>query len=60
MDNRAIHGPSSRVAPCFKELCCVGPMFGYYPEVKKLIATCPLGNQSRLKAMFLVADLKIK
>ena len=35
-------------------------MFGYYPKVKKLIAICPLGNQPRLKTMFLTADLKVK
>ena len=35
-------------------------MFGYYPEVEKSIAICPLGNQPRLKAMFLAADLKVK
>ena len=35
-------------------------MFGYYPKVKKLIAIYPLGNQPRLKAMFLATDLKVK
>ena len=35
-------------------------MFGYYPKVKKLIAICPLGDQPRLKVIFLVTDLKVK
>ena len=28
-DNGAMHGRGFRVAPCFKELCRAGPMFGY-------------------------------
>ena len=58
-DNGAMYG-RSRVAPCFQELCGAGPMFGYYPEVEKSIAICPLDDQLRLKAMFLAADLKVK
>ena len=58
-DNRAMYGRGSCVTPYFKELCHAVPMFGYYPEVKKSIAICPLGNQRCLKAMFLVADLKV-
>ena len=35
-------------------------MFGYYPEVEKSIAICPLGDQPRLKARFHAAGLKVK
>ena len=59
-DDGAMHGCCSRVASCFKELCYVGPIFRYYPEVKKLIAISLLADQPCLKARFLAADLKVK
>ena len=54
-----MYGRGSRVTPCFQELCHVGPMFSYNPEVKKSIEICPLGNQPLLKARFHTA-LKAK
>ena len=57
--NGAMYGQGSRVVPCLQELCRTAPMFGYYPEVEKLIAIYPLDDQPRLKAMLLAADLKV-
>ena len=30
----------------------IGPMFGYYPEPKKLIVVCPLAAEERTKTIF--------
>ena len=59
-DNGAMHGRGSCVAPCFQEVYRAGPMFRYYPKVKKSSTIYPKGSQPRLKAMFLAADLKVK
>ena len=59
-DDGAMYGQGPHVVPCFRELCRMGTVFYYYPEVEQLIAICPLGDQPRPKAMFLAADLKAK
>ena len=52
-----MYGAGSHFAPCFKELPCIGPMFGYHPEVTRSIDIYALTNQLRLKAIFLAMDL---
>jgi hypothetical protein len=51
-DDGTMDGEGSQVAACFVELNRVGHMFGYYPEVAKSIAVCPLESEARLKAIF--------
>ena len=35
-------------------------MFGYYPEAKKAIGICPLGDQPLFKVLFLAEDQQVK
>ena len=59
-DDAAMQGPLYRVAACFKLLCKVGPMFGYFPEPEKSFAICPLEGETEVKAVFLAEDLAVQ
>ena len=45
-------GDGSEVAACFVELSQMGHQFGYYLEVSRSIAVCPLESEARLKEIF--------
>ena len=59
-DDAATKGPPDRVAACFKILCDLGPMLGYFPESEKSFAICPLATETEVKTAFAVEDLAVK
>ena len=59
-DDGAMDGEGSEVAACFVELNRIGHQFGYYPEVSKSIAVCPLESEARLKAIFAENNLPVE
>jgi hypothetical protein len=58
-DDGAMDGEGDQVAACFVELNKAGPMFGYYPEIKKSITVCPLESEAWLQAIFSAHDLTV-
>ena len=54
-----MQGPPARVAACFKLLCKLGPMFGYYPEPEKSFAICPLAVEAEVKEVFNAEGLAV-
>ena len=59
-DDAAMQGPPARVAACFKFLCKLGPMFGYYPELEKSFAICPLAVEQEVKDVFTAEGLAVQ
>ena len=53
-------GEDGPVAACFVELNRMGHMFGYYLEVSKSIAVCPLESKARLKEIFAENTLPVE
>ena len=54
-----MQGPQARVAACFKLLCKLGPMFGYYLEPEKSFAICPLAVEQEVKDVFNAEGLAV-
>ena len=59
-NDAAMQGPPDCVAACFKLLCKIGPMFGYYPEPKKSFAICPLVVEAEVKEVFNAEGLAVQ
>ena len=55
-----MQGPPDRVAACFKLLCKLGPMFGYYPEPEKSFAIFPLAVEGEVKEVFNAEGLAVQ
>ena len=59
-DDAAMQGPPARVAACFKLLCKLGHIFGYYPEPEKSFAICPLAVEREVKVVFTAEGLSVQ
>ena len=55
-----MQGPPIQVAACFKLLCEIGRMFGYFPEPEKSFAICSLVVETEVKTAFLAEDLTVQ
>ena len=56
-NNFALQGPASHVAKLFHLLCRYGPSVGYFPEMEKCWAICPLSSEARVRQIFDDASL---
>ena len=59
-DDAAMQGPPDQVAACFKLLCKIGPMIGYFPEPEKSFAICPVAAETEVKTIFLAEGLAVQ
>ncbi|KAL7475718.1 hypothetical protein ACHAW6_001626 [Cyclotella cf. meneghiniana] len=55
----ALQGQASRIAKLFHLLCRYSPSVGYFPEMEKCWAICPLSSKARVHQIFDDASLPV-